>query len=289
MSNPSKNATFKAIIDTVITELMFKTTGDQVYLNETTTVSAKIAEMIAAINLRAKTNDVNKLIADLAAEVEKKATSDNVSADISELRKTHTNDTAAFNTKFDALVAEVKLRAKTTEVTAMIDALRQEMLGDVPVEAYDTFAELAEYIEEHQEASDALTAAIGTKADQTVVNNLNAIVEGHTAKIAELERTVGNHASSLNALNDEISKKANTSSLGSLAGKSKVAESDLSTELKAKVNAASEGNHSHSNKGVLDNISSENVASWNGKTSIHIGSTQPSTSETNYIWFHVTE
>lgn len=50
--------------------------------------------------------------------------------------------------------------------------------------------------------------------------------------------------------------------LGSMAYKSEVAEGDLSTELKEKVNAAAEGNHSHSNKTVLDGITSEKVTAW---------------------------
>lgn len=51
---------------------------------------------------------------------------------------------------------------------------------------------------------------------------------------------------------------------GALAGKDKVAETDLSDELKAKVNAAAEGNHSHDNKTVLDGITAEKVGNWDG-------------------------
>lgn len=51
---------------------------------------------------------------------------------------------------------------------------------------------------------------------------------------------------------------------GTLASKDKVAEGDLSDELKAKVNAAAEGNHSHSNKDVLDGVTAEKVSAWDG-------------------------
>lgn len=52
--------------------------------------------------------------------------------------------------------------------------------------------------------------------------------------------------------------------LGSLAYLSEVSETNLSAELAEKVNAAAEGNHSHSNKTVLDGITAEKVAAWDG-------------------------
>lgn len=52
--------------------------------------------------------------------------------------------------------------------------------------------------------------------------------------------------------------------LGSMAYKSEVAEDNLSSALKEKVNAAAEGNHSHSNKTVLDGITSDKVTAWDG-------------------------
>lgn len=192
MSSVYKNAIIKALVDGVVTELMIKTVGGNVYLDETTTLSSKIAEMVLAINER----------------------------------------------------------AKSTDVTSQINALKDELLGDTPVEAYNTFTELAAYIETHQEAADALTAAIGNKADSSVVESLRTTIEG----------------------------------LGALATKSKVSESDLDTELAAKVNAASEGNHSHSNKTVLDGITSDKVTAWDGKSKVFISGSQPESLTSNDIW-----
>lgn len=53
-----KKAVMIAMIEGVLTELMVKTGADNVYIDGTTTVAAKIAEMVAAINLRAKSTDV---------------------------------------------------------------------------------------------------------------------------------------------------------------------------------------------------------------------------------------
>ena len=192
MSSVYKNAIIKALVDGVVTELMIKTVGGNVYLDENTTLSSKIAEMVVAINER----------------------------------------------------------AKSTDVTSQISALKDELLGDTPVEAYNTFTELAAYIETHQEAADALTAAIGNKADSSVVESLRTTIEG----------------------------------LGALATKSKVSESDLDTALAAKVNAASEGNHSHSNKTVLDGITSDKVTAWDGKSKVFISGSQPESLTSNDIW-----
>lgn len=192
-----KNATIKALVNDVLTDLMIKTTGEQVYLDETTTVSAKVAEMIVAINER----------------------------------------------------------AKTTDVTTAVNDLKQEILGDVPVEAYNTFTELAAYIEAHQEAADALTEAIGNKADKSAVETIQATV----------------------------------TALGSLATKNTVSENDLDTALKEKVNAASEGNHSHSNKTVLDGITADKVAEWDAKGKFEALSADPETPVAGVLYAVITE
>ncbi|MBQ7858733.1 MAG: hypothetical protein IJ347_01175 [Faecalibacterium sp.] len=192
----ARQAILQAYIEDVLCELMVKTTGAMVYLNETTTVAAKISEMVTAINARAKSTDV------------------------------------------------------TAEITAAVEALKQELLGDVPVEAYNTFTELAAYISEHQDVSDALTEAIGKKASAEELAAVQAAING----------------------------------LGSLAAKSKVSESDLDDALLAKVNAASEGNHSHANSAVLDGITAEKVAAWDGKGRFIPSETQPADLAAGDLW-----
>lgn len=61
-----------------------------------------------------------------------------------------------------------------------------------------------------------------------------------------------------------VSDKADSSDIptGALADKDVISESDLDSALAEKVNAASEGNHSHSNKTVLDGITSAKVSAW---------------------------
>ncbi len=194
--NAAEKAILKAIINGTLTELLMKTSAEQVYLDETTTLATKLTEMVASINLRAKTEDMNTAIAN--------ATS----------------------------------------------ALRQELLGSTPEEAYNTFTELAAYIAEHQDVADALTSAIGDKADKSTVEALQASI----------------------------------TALGALASKDKVSEDDLDAALREKVNAASEGNHSHLNKDTLDGITPELVAAWNGKSKVYFAATQPAALTANDLW-----
>ena len=192
MANATRNAILRALIEGVLTDLMVKTNVDNVYVNDTTTLAAKLAEIVTSLN--------NKV----------------------------TPDT----------------------VNAAIEALRQEMLGDTPVEAYNTFTELANYIESHEDVAEALSAAIGDKADKGTVDALVATVNG----------------------------------LGALAKKSVVTESDLDSNLQAKVNAFSQGNHSHSNKTVLDGITSAKVNSWDKKSRVIVNSSQPSDLTATDLW-----
>lgn len=171
----TKNAIIKALLEGVITELMIKSNITNIYMDDgQTTLASKMAEMVAAINEKAKAVDV------------------------------------------------------TAEINNAVNALKQEMMGDAPIEAYNTFTELAAYISQHQEAADALTEAIGNKADKSTVDAIKEVV----------------------------------SALGNLAQKDTISESDLDNALKEKVNASSEGNHSHLNKAVLDMITENDMTAW---------------------------
>lgn len=218
MANTAKRAILRAKIEGVLTDLMVKTSAENVYVDDSTTLAAKLADIIAQLGNKVESGDI----------------------------------------------------------TSAVDALRQEMLGDVPVEAYNTFTELAQYIETHQEAADALTEAIGKKADQTTVDGIVATLNG----------------------------------LGALATKSVVSEDDLEASLKEKVNAASEGNHAHLNKAlldtytqteenladavakkhehanatVLDDISADKVAAWDGKANIYYAAEEPANLTDKDLW-----
>ena len=194
------------------------------------------------------------------------------------------DDSTTLAGKLSEMITAINEKAKSTDVTnsikTAIDNLRSELMGEGVPEAYDTFKELADYIESHQTAADALTAAVGNKVDKVSgkglstndyttaeKNKLNGIAAGSQANVIE--------SISVNGTKQTPSGK-NVNIVvptGALASKSKVAESDLDTALKEKVNAASEGNHSHANKAVLDTITQDKVNSWDGKATVTVSST----------------
>lgn len=74
-------------------------------------------------------------------------------------------------------------------ISTAISGLRTELMGEGVPEAYDTFKELADYIETHQTAADALTAAVGNKVDKVEGKGLssNDFTDEEKAKLAGLE------------------------------------------------------------------------------------------------------
>lgn len=211
MSNVAQKAILTAKIGGVLKDLMVKTTADQVFIDDSTTLAAKLTELVNALDGKAA------------------ATHTHAQADVTGLE--------------DALTARPTTEAMNTAISTAISGL----INGAP-ETYDTLKEIADYIDAHQDVVDALNASIGSKADASVV--------------ATLQETV-------------TAIKAVTDSLGALATKDSVVESDLDEALKAKINAAAEGNHSHDNKTVLDGITADLVTAWNGKSTTYYSATQP--------------
>lgn len=211
MSNVAQKAILTAKINGVLKDLMVKTSADQVFIDDSTTLAAKLTELVNALDGKAAAS--------------------------------HTHAQADVTGLEDALTARPTTEAMNTAISTAISGL----INGAP-ETYNTLKEIADYIDAHQDVVDALNASIGSKADASVV--------------ATLQETV-------------TAIKTVTDSLGALATKDSVAESDLDEALKAKINAAAEGNHSHDNKTVLDGITADLVTAWNGKSTIYYSATQP--------------
>lgn len=224
MSNVAQKAILTAKIGGVLKDLMVKTTADQVFIDDSTTLAAKLTELVNALDGKAA------------------ATHTHAQADVTGLE--------------DALTARPTTEAMNTAISTAISGL----INGAP-ETYDTLKEIADYIDAHQDVVDALNASIGSKADASVVTTL--------------QETVAAIKAVTDSLND---------SLGALATKDSVAESDLDEALKAKVNAAAEGNHSHGNKAVLDGITADLVTAWNGKSTIYYSATQPAELAEGDLW-----
>lgn len=219
MPNAAQKAILTAKIRGVLMDLMVQTDAAQVIVGDTN-LEAKLAELVAALNGKAASS--------------------------------HTHAQADVTGLEDALTA----RPTTEAMNSAISTAISELIGGAP-ETYDTLKEIADYIEAHQDVVDALNAAIGNKADTSVVTTLQATV-------AAIKTTVDG--------------------LGTLATKDTVAESDLDAELAAKINTSIAAKHTHDNKSVLDGISAEMVSAWNGKGTVYASAEQPQNLSEGDMW-----
>lgn len=211
MSNVAQKAILTAKINGVLKDLMVKTSADQVFIDDSTTLAAKLTELVNALDGKAAAS--------------------------------HTHAQADVTGLEDALTARPTTEAMNTAISTAIS----DLIGGAP-ETYNTLKEIADYIDAHQDVVDTLNASIGNKADKSTVETLQTTV---------------------------TAIKTVTDSLGALATKDSVAESDLDEALKAKINASTAANHSHDNKTVLDGITADLVTAWNGKSAIYYSATQP--------------
>lgn len=155
-----------------------------------------------------------------------------------------TQDDQIINKKYVDDIASKKANSTevTTSIKTAIDNLRSELMGEGVPEAYDTFKELADYIERHQTVADALVAAVGNKVDKIEgkglstndfttedKNKLEGIAVGAQVNVIE--------SISVNGVVQTILKKNINIVVptGELANKSEVSESDLDIDLKNKL------------------------------------------------------
>lgn len=150
MSNAVKNATFTTMVEGVLTDLMLKTTAAQVEVSEGVTLADKIQTILTAIDGKAATSHTH------------------VIADVTGLD--------------DKLATLATTEAMNTAISAAID----ELIDGAP-DTYDTLKEIATYITEHEDVVTALNAAIGNKADTSVVTALSD-------KVTALEGKAHEHA-----------------------------------------------------------------------------------------------
>ena len=295
----TKNAILKAKINNVITELLVKTDAANVYVDDNTTLATKLSAIIADIATKASTQDLTNGLAGKA-------------------NSSHTHAQSEVTGLTDALA----LLSSKQEVTSAIDALRQELLGDTPVEAYNTFTELAAYIETHEEAASALTAAVGNKADKATTLAGYGITDAYTktaadkaiddkisaasggVKASEVQSALNSYKTSNDTRVDALEAAKHTHSNKTVLdgiSSAKVAAWDaaqsnaqeyadgLNTAMDTRVDALEADKHSHSNKTVLDGITSAKVTAWDDKGKVYYNATEPSGLTANDLWVQIVE
>ena len=295
----TKNAILKAKINNVITELLVKTDAANVYVDDNTTLATKLSAIIADIATKASTQELTSGLAGKA-------------------NSSHTHSQSEVTGLTDALA----LLSSKQEVTNAIDSLRQELLGDTPVEAYNTFTELAAYIETHEEAASALTAAVGNKADKATTLAGYGITDAYTktaadkaiddkisaasggVKASEVQSALNSYKTSNDTRVDALEAAKHTHSNKTVLdgiSSAKVAAWDaaqsnaqeyadgLNTTMDTRVDALEADKHSHSNKTVLDGITSAKVTAWDGKGKVYYNATEPSGLTANDLWVQIVE
>lgn len=225
MSNVAQKAILTAKISGVLKDLMVKTTADQVFIDDTTTLDVKLAEVISALDGKAASS--------------------------------HTHAQSEIIGLENALTARPTTEAMNTAISDAIN----DLIGGAP-ETYDTLKEIADYISDHADVVNAINAAIGAKADASVVTALQTTVSA-------IQTTVN--------------------ALGALATKDTVSETDLDEALKTKINASATANHTHDNKSVLDGITADLVSAWNSKSKVYYSATQPDTLAEGDLWVQLVD
>lgn len=251
----AKNAILKAKIEGVIYEIMVKTGAANVYVDDTTTLSAKLAEIIADLALKATKEEVTTGLAGKAAASHTHAQSEVTGL---ETALSDRPTTSAMNT------------AISTAISGLIDGAP---------ETYDTLKEIAEYIASDKTAMDALNAAIGNKADKTAFEAVKATVDALGAlaskdKVAETD------------LADELKEKVNAASEGNHSHNNK-ALLDTYDQTNADLKTAVEQTHTHANKATIDKITEDNLTAWSGKSKIYYSATEPAALAEGDLWFQL--
>lgn len=253
----AKNAILKAKIEGTIYELLVKTGADMVYVDETTTLAAKLASIVADCATKATKTEVNESLT--------------TKADVS-----HTHAQADVTGLEEALTARPTKTAMDTAISTAISGL----INGAP-ETYDTLKEIADYIEAHQETVDTLNAAIGNKADKTAFEAVKATVDA-LGTIATLNTITEDN------LDAALKEKVNAASEGNHSHANK-ALLDTYDQTNADLTDAVSKKHSHDNKTVLDTISAETVAGWNNKGNIYYSATEPAALTSNDLWVQLVE
>ena len=316
----AKTAILKAKIEGIIYEMMVKTTAANVYVDDSTTLAAKLSSIISDIATKASTSDLNSGLATkanashthaqsevtgltdaLAAKASTKALTEGLAT---KANASHTHAQSEVTGLTDALAAKASTKALTeglatkadashthtqsevtgltdalallaakTEVTSAIDALRQEMLGDTPVEAYNTFTELAAYIAEHKDAADALTAAVGNKADKATTLTGYGITDAYTKT----------------EVDTKISDAISSATGGESAASVKASLETYKTSNDARVDALEADTHTHDNKTVIDGITANKVSAWDGNATIYYSTTEPANLTAKDLWVQIVE
>lgn len=243
----AKNAILKTKVEGVIYEIMVKTGAANVYVDDTTTLSAKLAEIIADLALKATKTELTDGLA-LKAE------------------KSHTHAQADVTGLADALNERPTTSAMNTAISTAISGL----IDGAP-ETYDTLKEIATYISTNETAMDALNAAIGNKADKATTLAGYGITDSMTAT----------------QINKAIEDALATTTGGESAADVKVALDNYKTSNDTRVKAIEDDYLKAADKTALQGNIDAAKEIANAKSKIYYSATEPAGLAEGDLWVHL--
>lgn len=243
----AKNAILKTKIEGVIYEIMVKTGAANVYVDDTTTLSAKLADIVADLALKATKTELTDGLAGKAAT-------------------SHTHAQADVTGLADALTARPTTEAMNTAISTAISGL----INGAP-ETYDTLKEIADYISTNETAMDALNAAIGNKANKATTLEGYGITDSMTAT----------------QINKAIQDALATATGGESAADVKVALDNYKSSNDTRVKAIEDDYLKAADKTALQGNIDAAKEIANAKSKIYYSATEPAGLAEGDLWVHL--
>ena len=243
----AKNAILKTKIEGVIYEIMVKTGAANVYVDETTTLSTKLAEIIADLALKATKTELTDGLAGKA-------------------NSSHTHAQADVTGLADALTARPTTEAMNTAISTAISGL----INGAP-ETYDTLKEIADYISTNETAMDALNEAIGKKANKATTLEGYGITDSMTAT----------------QINKAIQDALAAATGGESAADVKVALDNYKSSNDARVKAIEDDYLKAADKTALQGNIDAAKEIANAKSKIYYSTTEPAGLAEGDLWVHL--
>ena len=267
MSLKQKMATIKGIVDSEDVEIMPKTVGTQVYLDDGTILSAKLAAMIAALNLKATTDTLNKTIEDLRTEL-KKYSDDKDAALINGAPETldtlkEIADALAENDEIIAAInAAIGLKAAAADLTAHTGNTSNPHKVTATQLGLGKVNNTADADKSVKYAGQAKNDADGNDISATYAKK--TVVDTH---MTDMENPHGVTAAQLGLGNVNNTADAEKSVKYATQAKEDAKGNDISSVYAKKTE----------------------VPSLAGGSSIYVTTERPENLKTNDLWFHITE
>lgn len=295
MSDVTKKAILRAILDGVLTDLYPKTTADQVTLSDGSTLSEKLSEYITALNGKATSSDITNAIAALdvsdtaqsgkyvsaVSEVDGKITvtrADLPTADVYSINKdTTSSDYAAVyhltkggaNTGVDINIPKDMVVSSGEVVTnpsgqAAGTYLKLVLANATNDEIFINVGSLIEYVTSGSASDDMVVVSVDSN------HKVTASITDGTITLAKLAAEI----------QTEINKAHSHSNKTLL---------DSYTQTEANLADAVSKKHSHTNQTVLDDITSDKVTAWDAKSRVIVATTQPADLSAGDLFIQLTE